>query len=145
MTLSAAGLRRLEALEVLATSSMPVLTVSLPFATKSRANDNTSNHWGPRAKASKAHRTGAYIVLSSKRSALIKLLDRGGLVVRVVRIAPKALDGHDNLGMALKAITDGIADVLQVNDRDPRVEFVPDAESGAHGVRVEFYERGDTA
>lgn len=144
MTLSAAGLRRLEALEVLATSGAPSVVVTLPFRVESRANKNTSNHWGERSRVSAKQRQGTCLMLTSKRAQLTKML-AAGLVVRVVRVAParSELDGHDNLGMALKAITDGVADALKVNDRDSRVTFVPDAEVGDWGARIEFYERGD--
>ena len=141
MSLSEQARRRLEALELLATDE-PVLTVALPFKVLSRANDHTSNHWGARSKTSKAHRQGATLALSGYRRQLRGMLDRTGLVVRVVRIAPRELDSHDNLGMSLKAITDGVADALAVNDRDDRVAFVPDGERGPWGARLEFY-RGD--
>jgi hypothetical protein len=36
-------------------------------------------------------------------------------VVRVVRVAPRELDSHDNIAHALKACTDGVADFLGVN------------------------------
>lgn len=139
MSLSEQARRRLEALELLSTDE-PRLTVALPFKVLSRANDHTSNHWSSRAKTSKAHRQGATLALSAYRRQLRAMLDSTGLVVRVVRIAPRELDSHDNLGMALKAITDGVADALAVNDRDQRVAFVPDAERGPWGARVEFYE-----
>lgn len=139
MTLSATATRRLEALEVLATSA-PILAVSLPFRLASRANDHTSNHWGARARTSKAQRGGTRLALSSHRRRLQGLLNTTGLVVRAVRIAPRALDGHDNLPSSLKAVIDGVADLLGVNDRDRRVTFVPDAEVGIWGARVEFYE-----
>lgn len=141
MTLSATALRRLEAYEVLATSQ-PVLSVALPFRVGSRANDHTSNHWRARAETSKTQRNGTRLVLSARKAQLRALLAQG-LVVRVIRIAPRELDSHDNLGMSLKAITDGVADFLDVNDRDERVSFVPDAEVGPWGARVEFYE-GDS-
>lgn len=138
MTLSDAGMRRLEAMEILATTPEPRWSVFLPIRTASRANQHV--HWRETAKTAKAHRAAAQLVLSGQKSFLRKLLAES-LVVRVVRVAPRELDGHDNLGMSLKAITDGVADVLGINDRDPRVRFVPDAEqSKTVGVRIEFYE-----
>lgn len=141
MTLSSTGLRRLEALELLSTEK-PILAVSLPFRVESRANDHRSNHWGARAETTKKQRTGTHLALSSHRGHLQGLLNTCGLVVRVVRIGPTALDSHDNLPSSLKAITDGVADLLGVNDRDDSVTFIPDAELGAWGARVEFYEAG---
>jgi hypothetical protein len=139
VTLSITATRRLEALKVLA-AGKPFLEIALPFRLESRANDHRSNHWGPRAATSKAQRGGAHLRLLNRRERLRKMLDSPGLVVRVVRIGPKELDSHDNLGSATKAVVDGVADLLGVNDRDPRVIFQPDAEKGPWGARVEFYE-----
>lgn len=142
MTLSKTALRRLEALEVLATSSRPMLQVSLPLRLNSRANDHRYKHWAPQAATTRAHRVGALLALAAHKHRLRGLLD-AGLVVRMVRVGPKELDSHDNLGHALKALTDGVADALGVHDRDTRVSFVPDAEKGPWGARIEFYARGD--
>jgi hypothetical protein len=143
MSLSASAMKRLAALEILA-SDEPFVAVALPgLRLESRANDHRSLHWAGRAKTSKAHRTAAALVLASYRLKLRKVLKLRGLVVRLVRIGPRQLDSHDNLGMATKALTDGVAAVLGVDDRDERVAFVPDAEVGAWGARVEFYE-GDS-
>jgi hypothetical protein len=140
VTLSDIGHRRLEALEVLATDDRPVVVATLPLRIDSRANDHRSNHWGPRAERTKKHRTGAFMVLARHRTALRRLLASRGAVVRVVRCAPTELDGHDNLGMSLKAVSDGVADVFGVNDRDERLHLVPDSEAGPWGVRIEVYE-----
>ena len=141
MTLSTTATRRLEAMELLA-AEKPFLEVRLPFRLASRANDHRSNHWGGRAATSKAQRMGAQLALTSHRTHLRRVLALEGLVVRVVRCGPKALDSHDNIGMAVKAITDGVADALGVNDRAESVTFVPDGEVGPWGARVEFYEGG---
>ena len=61
------------------------------------------------------------------------------LVCHVVRVAPRLLDQHDNLAASAKAVIDGIADGLGINDRDPRVEWVVSQEKGKAAVRVEFY------
>ncbi|MDP2275302.1 MAG: hypothetical protein Q8K32_31440 [Archangium sp.] len=142
MTLSNTALRRLAALELLSTED-PLFAVALPFRVESRANDHRSNHWGVRAKTSKAQREGTYLKLSSHRLRIKHALAVGSLVVRVVRVAPTELDSHDNLGMALKSITDGVADAIGLNDRDESVTFIADSEVGPWGARVEFYE-GDS-
>jgi hypothetical protein len=44
--------------------------------------------------------------------------------------------------VSLKAVRDGVADALGVDDRDPRVVWLPDWERGRrrqHAVRVEVY------
>lgn len=138
MSLSATKLRLLWALELL--DEAPVAkAIDLPFRVESRANDHRSNHWGARAATTKIQRMGTHLALAGLKAWARRQLEAGGLVVRVVRLAPRALDAHDNLGHALKAITDGVADALSVNDRDERVTFVPDAERGPWGARIEFY------
>lgn len=60
--------------------------------------------------------------------------------VTLTRIAPRDLDG-DNLQSSLKAIRDGVADFLKVDDRDSRVTWAYAQERGApkfYGVRVEI-------
>lgn len=42
--------------------------------------------------------------------------------VRLTRVAPRPLDG-DNLQRAMKAVRDGVADWLGVDDRDERVRW----------------------
>ena len=63
------------------------------------------------------------------------------LVVRIVRIAPRELDAHDNLGSACKAVADGITDALGLkSDRTPGLSFEYGQERGkprAYGVRIE--------
>ena len=62
-------------------------------------------------------------------------------VVRLTRISPRLLDS-DNLEGALKAVRDGVADGLGINDRDPRVRYVVDQEQGLPGefsVRCELF------
>lgn len=135
--ISPAKVRLLAALELLYDET-PRFSVDLPFRLDSRANDHRSKHWAPRAKQVKTERNGTRMLLAKIRAPSRALLDEG-LVVRVVRLSPSELDSHDNLGMALKSVTDGVADVLGINDRDERVVFVPDAERGPWGARVEFY------
>lgn len=132
--------RRLKALDLLEAAE-PFHVLELPFVTASRANDHRSNHWAARARTSAAHRMGTQLALAKLRTHLRRQLEPSGLVVRVVRIAPRRLDSHDNVGMALKAVCDGVADALGVNDRDPRLVLQPDQEQGSPPrVRVEFYE-----
>jgi len=64
---------------------------------------------------------------------------QGTFVVTLTRIAPGLLDGHDNLPRSLKACVDEIAAVLDVDDKDARVEWRYGQEQGKRGeyaVRV---------
>jgi len=132
---------RMEALEAIA-SMDPRIVLRLPLRVVSRGNARW--HWARHGEHSARHRRAAHLVCLSRRVELRRLLARG-LVVRVVRIAPRSLDTHDNLGTALKPIVDGVADALGlVDDSDERVRFIPDAERGGvreELVRLEFYPR----
>jgi len=81
------------------------------------------------------------MALAKHRGGLRSELVNGVLPVRLVRIAPRGLD-DDNLGAAFKSVRDGIADALGIDDRDPRVAYVPDSETGGvkeYAIRLEFY------
>jgi hypothetical protein len=61
--------------------------------------------------------------------------------IKLTRVAPRPLDGHDNLRSALKACVDGIADWLGVKDNDPRVQWDYDQDRGKpkyQAVRIEL-------
>lgn len=101
----------------------------LPIHLDSRANASWS--WKERAKRVKAMRSAAH------RAVIPHALP---VTVTLTRIAPRALDG-DNLQNAFKAIRDGIADRLGVDDRDKRVRWVYDQEKGApkqYGIRIQI-------
>src|SRR5690606_1669464 len=65
----------------------------------------------------------------------------GPLVVRLVRISPRAMDG-DNLESAFKRVRDGIAAVIGIDDREDAIEYLPDQQRGKPGEQallVEVY------
>jgi hypothetical protein len=68
-------------------------------------------------------------------------------VVLLTRVAPRALD-DDNLAHALKAVRDGVAKGLGIDDRDSRVRYVLDQQRGdvgQHLVRVALYAARESA
>ena len=103
--------------------------VELPLRIESVANRR--EHWGDKARRAKAHRLAA---LAVPRHPL-------PCVVTLIRVAPRKLD-DDNLQSGFKALRDGIADRLGVDDADPRVTWKYDQVRGrakeyAARVRVE--------
>lgn len=92
--------------------------IELPLRIESVAN--LREHWSTRAKRAKAH----------KQAALAVPVHPLPCVVTLTRIAPRELD-DDNLQSGFKALRDGIASRLGVDDRDPRVRFVYDQAKGA--------------
>lgn len=107
----------------------PVQECVLPVATVSEANRR--DHWAVKAKRVKAQRHAAYVLCPAVPLPC---------VVRLTRLASRDLD-CDNLAGAMKAVRDGIADRLGVDDRDPRVrwEYAQQRQKGAKGeVRIEL-------
>jgi hypothetical protein len=95
---------------------------------------NAREHWRVRSSRVKRERTAAHWhLVNEKRPPL-------PVVVRLVRIAPRALD-DDNLQGVFKAIRDGVADAYGIDDKDrSRIRFEYDQERGAahqYGVRIE--------
>lgn len=74
------------------------------------------------------------------RAARVVLPKSGAVVITLTRIAPRSLD-TDNLASALKAVRDGAADALGVDDGSGRIEWRYAHERGKpgeYGVYVEI-------
>jgi hypothetical protein len=71
---------------------------------------NLRLHWAVKAKLAKNHRSKAFNALAS-----IAAPPAPPCTLVLTRIAPRALDG-DNLQSAFKAVRDGVADWLGVDD-----------------------------
>lgn len=71
---------------------------------------NVRMHWAVKAKLAKDHRRKAYNALC----AVAAPVDPPCTIV-LTRVAPRALDG-DNLQSGFKAVRDGVADWLGVDD-----------------------------
>lgn len=109
-----------------------ISAVTIPIRTKSEANQR--EHWHKKADRAKSQRATVGMVVRAR-------MTRPTLpcVVKLTRIAPKALDS-DNLYGSFKATRDAIADWLGIDDRDPRVTYLCEQERGApktYAVRVE--------
>lgn len=111
-------------------------TVTYPCRIVSLTNVRT--HWAVKAKRAKAERGQARLMA---RATFGKGLAPGEtLHIRIVRIAPRALD-CDNLRGACKSLRDGIADWAGVDDRDARIVWEYGQERGkpkAYAVRIEI-------
>ena len=107
--------------------------MEIPIHTVSEANRR--GHWAKHAKRTHLQRYLACGCFDEMLQPFVSL----PCTVRLIRIAPRLLD-DDNLRGALKAVRDGIADSLEVNDNDPRVRWEYAQQKGApktYGVRVE--------
>lgn len=108
-----------------ASATVPVRTVS---------ETNQREHWAMRHHRRAVQRSLVRMVLGAgcTRPAF-------PCVVTLTRIAPRSLD-DDNLRGALKAVRDGVADWLGVDDADPRIEWRYDQRRGRpreHAVRID--------
>ncbi len=93
------------------------LVVTLPLRTTNPLNGSQS---GWRAKARIRKRQRAFVALVMRPHAAGLALP---LSIAVTRIAPRSLDAWDGLGASLKAVIDGVADVLGIRDDDKRVTW----------------------
>lgn len=104
-----------------------VLCIPVPLRLHSEAN-GSHGHWSVKAARVKHQRhTVAWCLRPHAKPAL-------PVTVTLVRIAPRKLDGHDNLPRAFKAPCDQVAEWLGIKDNDPRVEWKYAQRSGGPGV-----------
>ena len=95
-----------------ATLCAPDHCVTIDLVTPSVAN--LREHFAQKAKRASGHRKVGYLMTKG-----FKGLFRRALVI-LTRHAPRLVDS-DNLAALLKNVRDGVADGLQVDDRDPSV------------------------
>lgn len=113
---------------------IPADVVALGMPLPSAAN--LREHKFARARRVKRQRAAGYALTMSattreERAALLA----AGVVVTLTRQSPRALD-DDNLASAFKAVRDGVADALGIDDRDPRVRWRPVQVRGPVAVRI---------
>jgi hypothetical protein len=112
----------------------PVLSVAVPVRLRNTANSR--EHWRATAKRAKVARDTTRMLIRAEIAGKVF-----PLAVRLVYVGPRQLD-DDGVASAVKSLRDGVADALGVDDRDPRVVWVPDQERGGvreYGARVEIY------
>jgi len=119
-----------------------MMEVLLPIRTWSEPNLRV--HWAKRARRARKQREAARILV---RAALAPIPSwntiRAGsrkLTIHLWRVGPRELDS-DNLAAALKAVRDGVADALGMDDGDPRLLWLYGQRRGKPGeyaVHVEI-------
>ena len=97
-----------------------VRTLSLPLRTVSASNQR--EHWAVRAKRNVMERATVNTMWQIFKCRYLRPGECAN--VTLTRVAPRPLDGHDNLRSSLKAVVDQLTDCLGLpNDRDGRVEW----------------------
>lgn len=94
-------------------------TAELPIKTCSEAN--AREHWAVKAKRTQSQRMEAYYECRAK-FGLLSIPPNATIEVHLSRLGKRMLDS-DNLASAFKAIRDGIADYLKIDDGDPRISW----------------------
>lgn len=110
--------------------------LALPIRTVSETNQR--EHWSRRHKRRRAQRLTVALTMTP---LVVGLRGFVGLNVMLTRIAPRELD-DDNLRGALKAVRDGVADALGIDDGDRRVTWLYGQGRGtprAYGVEVQVW------
>lgn len=111
-------------------SAIILIAIRLPSAA------NLREHWSKRAKRAKAHRKDAWLhTMAAVRGPMLGRIHEHGAVIEMTRIAPRALDS-DNLASAFKALRDGVADALGIDDGDARLEWRYSQRKGAARHKV---------
>jgi hypothetical protein len=100
------------------------LRLTLPIRTVSEANCASHEHWRKRQRRAKMQKEQAFLTF---RGLVHGVADEHGklhrpLIVSLIRIAPRDLDS-DNLPVSMKAVRDGIAAAIGVDDGTPSIEW----------------------
>lgn len=111
----------------------PLFSATIPL--KATGSQNARQHWAVKARQVKKERSAAMLA-----TARLPALVRPALVVTLTRVGPRLLDAEDNLTATLKAVRDGVAARLKVDDASPLIRWEYRQEKGEYAVRVEVRE-----
>lgn len=118
----------------------PFIRLFLPIRIVSEANRR--EHWAAKAKRAKAHRNAAHLALKAELQKHEPLI--WPVVVTLTRVSPRKLDG-DNLQSGFKAVRDGVADALGLNDGSDsvqwRYEWLKSVEPRKHHIAIAIEDR----
>jgi hypothetical protein len=118
--------------------------VSTVVPVKLISEANVHEHWANRARRVKSQRSVARLTMLESEGLARQSVFNGGerpLTIRLVRVAPRRLDS-DNLARSFKAVRDGIADWLGIDDGSPLLTWVYDQRRGnvkEYFAEVEVY------
>jgi len=115
-----------------------ILRITLDLRTKSEAN--LRENWHVKTKRVRMQRQITCIMVRQCRKNWRDDLPGTTYVITLTRIAPRPLDS-DNLARSFKAIRDGIADALEINDGSKRLVWNYGQEKGLpkkYAVRIEI-------
>ncbi len=105
--------------------------IDLKLPLKTISESNTRGHWAKRAARVKGHRFATKLAVRPLVDGL-RMPDGICRDITLTRVAPRKLD-DDNLRGCLKAVRDGVADALDVDDGDERISWRYEQERGKPG------------
>ena len=106
-----------------------MMEVLLPVRTWSEANARV--HWAKRARRARIQRQAARTIVRAALTSMERPAE-SKCTIELCRIGPRQLDS-DNLAGSLKAVRDGVADALGLDDGDPRLVWLYDQRRGKPG------------
>ena len=110
-----------------------VIVVAVPVRIISEANSR--QHWRKAAARKKLHRQTARLVLQQYARPMG---EAERFTITLTRVAPRKLD-DDNLASGFKAVRDGVADWLGIDDGSPRIcwQYAQEkSKAGEYAARV---------
>ena len=122
------------------------MIIEMPMRLVSEANRR--DHWAAKAKRVQQQRTRAWAEVLEAKAKLPKghWLRRNGapMTITLIRIAPKGITDNDNLCSSFKAVRDGVAQALGIDDGSSSICWVYRQEKGkprkyALRVQIEKY------
>lgn len=136
-------------MSVSATIGMVNVTVTIPIYARSEANRR--DHWSAKSSRVSQQRgfTAAYLRGAANLVNFVRRLDTSQrfkvTLTRIHRRRVKPLD-DDNLRSSLKAVRDGVADAIGIDDGDKRVIWDYAQEPGSdYAVRIQINSSASSA
>ena len=123
------------------------ITITAPIKTISEAN--RKDYWRARAKRAKKQRIDAYWAVRSsgfefKDGKLAFSAGHEKLIITLTRYGKRTMD-DDNLACALKAVRDGVADAIGLDDGDQRIEWRYQQRIGDYAVKIDIWQAAKTS
>ena len=100
---------------------------------------NSRGHWAVKAKRVAHQRSVVTMVL--RGTVARSMMTLAPLSVTITRVAPSSGLDDDNAVSSAKACRDAVAQVLGIDDRDPRVDWLVRQERGKWAVRIRIEPR----
>lgn len=101
-----------------------LLEIDVTLSLRLQSEANMRDHWSAKARRTKEQRDIVKMALWRYCQPIRNRIDawNGPISIVITRIGPRALD-KDNAYRSAKAVTDGIADALKIDDGDDRLHW----------------------